>query len=154
MVTRGLTDEMSCPVLSGPHNKDSLSGASRGHSWVPGTSQGPMGFLGKGDVPIWSSAPREIGEPDARANYVRSTRCCGSPRRGIAARPVWTAPTGTSPRERPGSNRDLHRPLAAKRNPPGFLGKGDVMIHRPYLVAWPVGSDWRTRRPRQCPSIH
>jgi len=23
------------------------SGASRGHSWVPGTSQGPMGFLGK-----------------------------------------------------------------------------------------------------------
>ena len=30
---------------------------------------------------------------------------------------------------------------------PGFLGKGDVTIHRPYLVAGPVGSDWRTRRP-------
>jgi hypothetical protein len=29
----------------------------------------------------------------------------------------------------------------------GFLDKGEVMIHRPYLVAWPVGSDWRTRRP-------
>ena len=26
----------------------------------------------------------------------RSTRCCGSARRGIAARPVWTAPTGDS----------------------------------------------------------
>jgi hypothetical protein len=39
--------------------------------------------------------------------------------------------------------------LAANRDPHGFLGKGDVMIHRPYLVAWPVGSDWRTRRPSQ-----
>jgi hypothetical protein len=38
-------------------------------------------------------------------------------------------------------------PLAANRDPHGFLDKGDVMIHRPYLVAWPVGSDWRTRRP-------
>jgi hypothetical protein len=32
---------------------------------------------------------------------------------------------------------------------PGFLDKGDVTIHRPYLVAWPVGSDRRTRRPSQ-----
>jgi hypothetical protein len=38
--------------------------------------------------------------------------------------------------------------LAANRDPHGFLDKGDVMIHRPYLVAGPVGSDWRTRRPR------
>ena len=30
----------------------------------------------------------------------------------------------------------------------GFLGKGDVTIHRPYMAARPVGSDWRTRRPR------
>ena len=37
--------------------------------------------------------------------------------------------------------------------PPGFLGQGDVMIHRPYLAAGPVVSDWRTRRPRQW-SIH
>ena len=29
--------------------------------------------------------------------HVLSTRCCGSPRRGIATRPVWTAPTGHSP---------------------------------------------------------
>jgi hypothetical protein len=36
--------------------------------------------------------------------------------------------------------------LAANKDPPGFLDKGDVMIHRPYLVAGPAGSDWRTRR--------
>jgi hypothetical protein len=60
--TLGLTDEMSCPVLSGPHNKDSPSGVSRGHSWVPGTSQGPMEFLGNGGVMIhrraWSPGLR------------------------------------------------------------------------------------------------
>ncbi len=27
--------------------------------------------------------------------------------------------------------------------------KGDALIHGPYLAARPVGSDWRTRRPRQ-----
>jgi hypothetical protein len=44
------------------------------------------------------------------------------------------------------ANRDPHRFLIPNRNH-GFLGKGDVIIHRPYLVAGPVGSDWRTRRP-------
>jgi hypothetical protein len=28
--------------------------------------------------------------------------------------------------------------LAANRDPYGFLDKGDAMIRRPYLVAWPV----------------
>lgn len=37
--------------------------------------------------------------------------------------------------------------LAADRDPHGFLDKGDVMIHRPYSVAWPAGSYGRTRRP-------
>ena len=37
--------------------------------------------------------------------------------------------------------------LAGSRNPHGFLAKGDVMILRPRLVAWPLGSEWRTRRP-------
>jgi hypothetical protein len=47
------------------------------------------------------------------------------------------------------TNRNLPHgsALAANRDPRGFLGKGDVMIHRPCLVAWPVGSEWRTRRP-------
>jgi hypothetical protein len=47
------------------------------------------------------------------------------------------------------TNRELPHgsALAANRDPRGFLGKGDVMIHRPCLVAWPVGSDWRTRHP-------
>ena len=31
----------------------------------------------------------------------------------------------------------------------GFLDKGDVMIHRPYLVAGLVRSDRRTRQLRQ-----
>ena len=43
--------------------------------------------------------------------------------------------------------------LAANRDLNGFLDKGDVMIHRPYLVAWPAGSDWRTQRPVSGPSI-
>jgi hypothetical protein len=62
--------------------------------------------------------------------------------------PVWTAPT---------VDLSTWSPLAADRNPwvpddkqepIGFLGKGDAMIRRPYLVARPVRSDWRTRRPR------
>jgi hypothetical protein len=44
------------------------------------------------------------------------------------------------------ANRDPLGFLAANRDPHGFLDKGDVMIHRPYLVAWPAGSDQRTRR--------
>ena len=53
------------------------------------------------------------------------------------------------------TDRDLpHRSsLAANRNLRGFLDKGDVMIHRPYLVAWPVGSDWRTRCLLSSPTI-
>jgi hypothetical protein len=48
-----------------------------------------------------------------------------------------------------GSSRSPHYrlPSGGQQEPMGFLGKGDVMIHRPCLVAWPVGSDRRTRRP-------
>ena len=150
-------DVVSRPVRVA--QKDSLLGSKQGDPWVPGTSQGPMGFRGKGGVVIHRSSSitwpaltdrRTRGPSQLRPIH----KCCGSSRRGIATRPVWTAPTGTPLGSALAANRDLHRPLAAKRNPPGFLGKGDVMIHRPCLVAWPVGSDWRTRRPRQCPSIH
>ena len=42
------------------------------------------------------------------------------------------------------------RPLRTHGDPADPLQLGDVMIHRlHFLVAWPVGSDWRTRRP--CP---
>jgi hypothetical protein len=47
----------------------------------------------------------------------------------------------------------LHGSSLASTGTHGFLGKGDVMIRRPYLVAWPVGSDRRTRRPVSGPSI-
>ena len=59
-------DVVSRPVWAA--QKDSLLGSKQGDPWVPGTNQGPMGLPGTGDVPIWSSAPREIDEPDARAN--------------------------------------------------------------------------------------
>ena len=36
------------------------------------------------------------------------------------------------------ANRDPRVP-GNTEEPPGFLGKGDVMIHRPCLTAWPVG---------------
>ena len=35
------------------------------------------------------------------------------------------------------------------RNPHEFLGKGDVMFHRPCLVAWPALSIWATWRPNR-----
>ena len=33
------------------------------------------------------------------------------------------------------------------REPPVLGSLGDVLIHRPSLVAWPVGSEWRNQRP-------
>jgi hypothetical protein len=68
----------------------------------------------------------------------RSTRCCGSDRQDVCSRPRLDR-----------TNREFLRgsSLAANRDPHGFLDKGDVMIHRPYLVAWPMGSDRRTQRP-------
>jgi hypothetical protein len=50
----------------------------------------PLGFLGKGDVmrPYLFAWPAGSDrETDARAEHVRSTRCCGSARRGIVTRP-------------------------------------------------------------------
>jgi hypothetical protein len=85
-----LTDGMSC---LGRTTKDSLLGSKQGDPWVPGTSQEPVGFPGKAAC---RSGLRACREPDARAEHVRSTRCCGSARRGIATRPVWTAPAGHS----------------------------------------------------------
>ena len=70
--------------------------------------------------------------------HVLSTRCCGSPRRGIATRPVWTAPAGPSPMGAPWAATGTHGFLATRRNPPWVPGKGDVMNHRPCLVAWSV----------------
>jgi hypothetical protein len=43
--------EMPYPVLSGPHQQGLPPREKAGEPWVPGTDQGPMGFLGKGDAP-------------------------------------------------------------------------------------------------------
>src|ERR1017187_8781338 len=121
MVTRGLTDEMSCPVLSGPHNKDSPSGASRGHSWVPGTSQGPMGFLGTGSAMIHGSCLVA-----GTAGNDRRTRGPGlfDPQ-GVAVLPggaLLPAPSGPHQQGPPhgsalAANTDPHGFLATRRNP-------------------------------------
>jgi hypothetical protein len=94
----GSDREMSCPVLSDGTNKDSLLGSKQGTSWVPGTNQGPIEFLGKATRPHVVFGPVASNrETDARTRPVSIHRCCGSARRDIAARPVRPAPTGTSP---------------------------------------------------------
>ena len=80
----------------------------------------------------------------------------GLDRQGVAVLPggaLLPAPSGPHQQgvpygSSPAANRDPHGFLATNRSPRGFLDKGDVMIHRPYLVAGPAGSDWRTRRLR------
>jgi hypothetical protein len=57
-----LTDGMSCLDRT---DKDSLLGSEQGDPWVPGTNQGPIGFLGKATCRSGLRVPREIGEPDA-----------------------------------------------------------------------------------------
>ena len=39
------------------------------------------------------------------------------------------------------------RLVRAGGTPTGFLGSGEVMIRKPCLVAWLVGSEWRNPRP-------
>jgi hypothetical protein len=108
--------------------------------YQPGTHAVPR----QGDVPIWSSGPSGTRRP-SRACPIH--RCCGSARRDIAARPVRPAQTGNSPTGAPWQQTGTHMGPGSKQGPPWVPGKGDVMIRRPCLVAWPVGSDWRTQRP-------
>ena len=51
------------------------------------------------------------------------------------SRPVWPHQRGAA------------SPPCNTRGPPVLGPLGDVLIHRPSLVAWPVGSEWRSRRP-------
>jgi hypothetical protein len=75
----------------------------------------------------------------------RSTRCCGSAKREVCSRRAWAAQTRTPPRECDNKQGDPWVP-GTSQGPIGFLGKGDAMIQRPCLVAWPVGNYRRTRR--------
>ena len=52
--------------------------------------------------------------------------------------------TGVTGRQMP-SVHAYRSPI--ERNPQWFLSQGDALIRRPNLVAWPAGSEWRTRRP-------
>jgi hypothetical protein len=53
---------------------------------------------------------------------------------------------GPTPSRPDCANRDSHGFLAVSGNPHGFFAMGDVMIHRPSLVAGPTGSEWRNQR--------
>jgi hypothetical protein len=113
----------------------------QGDPWVPGTNQGPMGFPGKGDAMI--QRPYLFAGPAGtdwrtRVGHVRSTRCCGSARRGIATRPVRPAPTGNSSMGVPWQQQG-----------PAWV-PGQRRRDDPQAV---FGRLWGTRRPRQCPSI-
>ena len=99
-----LTDGMSCPALVRVAQKDSLLGSKQGDPWVPGTSQGPMGFRGKGVV-IWSPAPQEISETEARANYVQSTGVAVLPGGALLPAPSGPHQQGTPPSEFLGSKQ-------------------------------------------------
>jgi hypothetical protein len=110
----------------------SKQGTLMGSWYQPGTHGVPR-HRRRGEAAL---TRRACGErpADPRAGHVRSTRCCGSPRRGIATRPVWTAPTGTSLRSPLAANRSLRVPGNTEGSP-GSSGEG-VVILRP----WPVGN--------------
>ena len=61
-------------------------------------------------------------------------RCCGSGRRGTPAPPCRI-------------NGERRCSSGSTREPPVLGSLGDVLIHRPSLVAGPVGSEWRNLRP-------
>ncbi len=69
--------------------KDSLLGSKQGDPWVPGTSQGPMGFHGKGDLAVPGRRPQGSA---ARASRVscRARTQQGLPPRECAATRRWT----------------------------------------------------------------
>jgi hypothetical protein len=71
----------------------------------------------------------------------RSTRCCSSGRRDVCSRRAWTAQQGLPL----GSKQGDPWVPGTSQGPMEFLGKGGVV--RPYLFAWPAGSDRQVRRP-------
>ncbi len=105
-----VTGGESVPTSQGRNTGTPSSGVhdnKQGDPWVPDTNQGPVGFCGKGDVVI--HRPRPVAsnrETEARAEHVRSARCCGSARRGVATRPSGPHQQGTPPLECQGG-RDL-----------------------------------------------
>jgi hypothetical protein len=97
-----LTDEMPCPALSGSHKRTPSSGVSRG----------THGFLVPARNP-WGSAPRvtrrsglrQVGEPDARAEHVRSTGVAVLPGGALLPAPSGPHQQDPPPWERPGQQQ-------------------------------------------------
>jgi hypothetical protein len=68
---------------------------------------------------------------------------------GVGGLPPTVSPSATphrwvSPLGDPAAGTS---PAECNAEPSGSRRKGDTMNHRPNVVAWPVGSEWRTRRP-------
>jgi hypothetical protein len=109
----------------GRTNKDSPSGVRQQAggpvgSWhQPGTHRVPR----QGDVRNWSLAPREIGEADARANYVRSTGVAVLPGGVLLPAPSGPHQQGTPPWEFPGSKQGPPWVPGNRRNPLGSSAK-------------------------------
>ncbi len=82
------------------------------------------------------------GRRSATPRLSIAKRCCGSGRQDLVSRPVWTEPTGSSPMGSLWQQTGTPMGSWQQAGTNGFLGKGDVMIHGPYLAAGPVGSDW------------
>ena len=67
--------------------------------------------------------------------------CAHSMADGVGGLPPTVSPSATR-----------HRWVSPPRDPSStgpqrFLEKGDALIHSLNLAGWPVGSEWRTRRP-------
>ena len=93
---------VSAPVAPGSHQQGLPPRELAGDPWVPGTNQGPMGFLGKGDAP--GRRPQDVAVLP-----------------GGTLRPVPSGPhqQGTLPWERPGSKQG---PLGSWQQTGGLVG--------------------------------
>lgn len=120
------------PLPQARANKDSLLGSALPHAGGPtvsGQFKGPSRFRVR---TTWQHLVF-----DRKVLRFSQARCLFPQ--------VWTAQTGPSAKECPGNKQEPGVPGFTQKPP--VLDKGDVMIHRPCLAAWPAGSDWRTRRP-------
>ena len=140
-------DVVSRPVWAS--QKDSLLGRKQGTHGFLVPARDPWGSSARA---TFRSGLRPLGKsanptPEPTESDPQVLRFCQAGR--LLPAPSGPHQQGTPPWEFPGSKQGPTGSWQHGGTFPGFLDKGDVMIHRPYLVAGPAGSDWRTRRPSQ-----
>jgi hypothetical protein len=99
----------------------------QGDPWVPGASQGPIGFLGTGSAMIhgraWSPGLRgTTGEPDA--GHVRSTSVAVLPGGALLPAPFGPHQQGPPQWECPGSKQGPSSVSGSKEEPPWIPRQG------------------------------